>query len=67
MCGRFVRASPEDVIRRAFGVTSAAPVDFRPRYNIAPGESVATIVADGETARPGEHSDGPRDERLGTR
>jgi putative SOS response-associated peptidase YedK len=49
MCGRFSRSSPVDVILADFGVTSSAAVDFRPRYNVCPGEDVAAIVrrADG--------------------
>jgi putative SOS response-associated peptidase YedK len=53
MCGRFVRTSPEEVICETFGVKSAAAVDLRPRYNIAPGESVAAIVRDREGKRLG--------------
>jgi putative SOS response-associated peptidase YedK len=53
MCGRFVRTSPGDVVRRAFGVTSMADVDLRPRYNVCPGEPVATIVQHGADRRLG--------------
>ena len=54
MCGRFVRTSPEEVIREAFRVTSTAAVELRPRYSIPPGENVAAVVADADGRRLGE-------------
>src|SRR5262249_37136367 len=44
MCGRFSRTSPAEVIVERFGVTTRAPVDLRPRYNVCPGEDVAAVV-----------------------
>ena len=47
MCGRFVRTSSRDVIAERFGVTRFVNVDLRPRYNIAPSQSVEAIIRDG--------------------
>jgi len=53
MCGRFVRTSPAEVIAEEFGVTSSAPVDLQPRYNVCPGEVVAAVVQHGDERRLG--------------
>ncbi|MEE4186160.1 MAG: SOS response-associated peptidase [Gammaproteobacteria bacterium] len=43
MCGRFAFFSPAEAIREAFG--QAAPDALKPRYNIAPTQSVQALVA----------------------
>lgn len=50
MCGRFAFHSPRDAISRLFGVEF--PSEFRPRFNIAPTQSVAAIRC-GEEAKGG--------------
>ena len=41
MCGRFAFYSPREAITRLFGVEF--PLDFAPRYNIAPTQHVAAL------------------------
>jgi putative SOS response-associated peptidase YedK len=53
MCGRISRTSPREAIAAEFGVTRLAAFDFRPRYNVTPGESVATIIRAGDEKRLG--------------
>ena len=71
MCGRFSFAAPLDELLDAFGV--AAPEwDERPRYNIAPGQDILTIVQDGagrrlERARWGLVPSWARDPGVGYR
>ncbi len=45
MCGRFTLVSPFAVVTERFG--AAAPAGLRPRYNIAPGQDILCVVADG--------------------
>ncbi len=42
MCGRFSQSQPADVIAQAFQVAEVPPLT--PRYNIAPTQSVATVL-----------------------
>ena len=53
MCGRFVRTSPREVLVEEFGVTRFVNVDLRPRYNIAPSQTVEAIVRAGAETRLG--------------
>ncbi len=41
MCGRYAFYSPQEAVRRLFGVTSAAPLE--PRYNICPTQFVPVV------------------------
>ncbi|MER3406110.1 MAG: SOS response-associated peptidase, partial [Chloroflexota bacterium] len=43
MCGRFTNRLSERTIREHFQVHQL-PLDFRPRYNIAPGQQVLAIL-----------------------
>ena len=49
MCGRFTLTAPSDAVRDAFGLAAAPALE--PRFNIAPGQDVATLVVDGEGCR----------------
>ncbi|HEX7409135.1 MAG TPA: SOS response-associated peptidase [Candidatus Binatia bacterium] len=51
MCGRFSRTSGREVLAEEFGVVRFADVDFRPRYNIAPSQTVEAILRDGVEKR----------------
>ncbi len=42
MCGRFVLVADPNIVQQAFDLSS--PVDFAPRYNIAPTQSVPVIT-----------------------
>jgi putative SOS response-associated peptidase YedK len=42
VCGRFTLTAPPDALRRAFGL--AAVPELAPRYNVAPGQDVATVA-----------------------
>ena len=53
MCGRFSRTSPAELIVEEFCVTSPADVDFRPRYNVCPGETVVAIAQHADDRRLG--------------
>ena len=46
MCGRFFLVSPAQQVAEALGVTISEPAlsSYRPRYNIAPTQSVITLV-----------------------
>lgn len=44
MCGRFSLFTPPDDLGERFDV--AVPEDYRRRYNVAPGQSIATIATD---------------------
>lgn len=52
MCGRFVRSSSGVEIFREFGLSGPAP-QTAPRYNVAPSQSIDTIVRDQEQLRLG--------------
>lgn len=43
MCGRFTLTSPADAVAAAFDLIEVA--DLTPRYNIAPTQSVAAVIA----------------------
>jgi putative SOS response-associated peptidase YedK len=45
MCGRITRTSPREAIANEFGVTRFAEVGWHPRYNVAPSQSVETIIS----------------------
>lgn len=45
MCGRFVIASPPDVLRQLFGYSEQP--NFPPRYNIAPTQPVPVVIVEG--------------------
>jgi len=54
MCGRFTLTADPDTLRQVFalGKTSAAALaELFPRYNIAPSQPVAVVVADSEGGR----------------
>jgi putative SOS response-associated peptidase YedK len=51
MCGRFSRTSGREVLAEEFGVVRFADVDLRPRYNIAPSQTVEAILRDGVEKR----------------
>ncbi len=51
MCGRFIRTSSRDALAIEFGITDFVNVDFTPRYNVAPSQSVEAIIADGDALR----------------
>ncbi len=44
MCGRFVQKIERRAVQDQFGVTGDVPVDWRPRYNLAPGQPAALVV-----------------------
>jgi putative SOS response-associated peptidase YedK len=46
MCGRLTITSPASVIAEVFGVDP--PLDFPPRYNVAPGDVVPIVRLDRE-------------------
>ncbi|MDL4841821.1 SOS response-associated peptidase [Aquibacillus rhizosphaerae] len=52
MCGRFAMSVSELEILQEFGIEGEIP-DFQPRFNIAPGQKVLTIIHDGNTKRIG--------------
>ncbi len=45
MCGRFLLATPAEVIAEAFGLAETVHVD--PRYNIAPTQEAAVVRSGG--------------------
>lgn len=49
MCGRFTLTAPPAAVQRVFGLESTP--ELEPRFNIAPGQDVATVAA-GPDARP---------------
>ena len=49
MCGRFTLTAPPDAVRRCFGLDSTP--ELEPRFNVAPGQDVATVSADREGRR----------------
>jgi putative SOS response-associated peptidase YedK len=51
MCGRFQQSSPLDKLQDRFGFT-AAPLNYRPRWNLAPGQE-ALVVRAGAGGREG--------------
>jgi putative SOS response-associated peptidase YedK len=46
MCGRFSRSNGREVVVEEFGVVDFGELDFRPRYNIAPSQTVEVIIRD---------------------
>jgi putative SOS response-associated peptidase YedK len=53
MCGRFARTSSREVVAQELGVARFVNVDLRPRYNIAPSQTVEAIIRDGAEKRLG--------------
>src|SRR5262245_43952999 len=53
MCGRMVRNSPREVIARELDVDPPPDLDFRPRWNLCPGEDVLAVVEGREGRRIG--------------
>ncbi len=49
MCGRFTLTATPDAVRRAFGLDETP--DLEPRFNVAPGQDVATVAEDREGRR----------------
>jgi putative SOS response-associated peptidase YedK len=49
VCGRFTLTAPPEAVRRAFGLDAAPSLE--PRFNVAPGQDVATIEQDAEGRR----------------
>lgn len=49
MCGRFTLATPREDLAEELGIF--VPDDYRPRYNIAPGQPVLIVLADDGGAR----------------
>jgi putative SOS response-associated peptidase YedK len=45
MCGRFVQKSPANQMQNFFDIKGPVP-NFGPRYNLAPTQEAATVVAD---------------------
>jgi len=43
MCGRYTLRTPLNVLLTQFGAELQMPLDFRPRYNIAPTQSVLAV------------------------
>ncbi len=50
MCGRYTLTTPVEKLAEEFGISEPAP-DLPPRYNVAPTQSVATVVEVGEGRR----------------
>ena len=50
MCGRFTLHTPESRLRDVFHLDQSAPLGLKPRYNIAPSQSVP-IVRDTDAGR----------------
>jgi putative SOS response-associated peptidase YedK len=46
MCGRFSRASGREALADEFRGVQLGDIEFRPRYNIAPSQTVEAIVRD---------------------
>lgn len=44
MCGRFSLEKPIDAIQLRFGLDPGEPLEHVPRYNVAPGQHILTIV-----------------------
>ncbi len=51
--GRFTRTNPHPVLAEEFGVAHFVNVDLSPRYNVAPSQTVETILWDGAERRMG--------------
>jgi putative SOS response-associated peptidase YedK len=49
VCGRFTLTTPPDLVRQVFGL-DATP-ELEPRFNIAPGQGVASVTQDSEAGR----------------
>lgn len=50
MCGRYTLTAPVEVLMEEFGITGRLP-EITPRYNVAPGQSVAAVVEGGDGGR----------------
>ncbi|KGX90329.1 SOS response-associated peptidase [Pontibacillus marinus] len=52
MCGRYTLLADEVEILKEYGIDHKLE-EFAPRYNIAPGQNVLTVISDGENNRAG--------------
>lgn len=52
MCGRFTVTADGETIVAEFGLP-AVPFDYRPRFNVAPGQNVLAVVGEGPKTRAG--------------
>jgi len=52
MCGRYTLLADEVEILKEYGIGHKLD-EFAPRYNIAPGQNVLTVISDGEHNRAG--------------
>jgi putative SOS response-associated peptidase YedK len=69
MCGRFTLVTDPEKLMKRFGLDEIT-FDLKPRYNIAPGQHVPAIIADGGKRRIGQLRWGlvpswARDEKIG--
>ncbi|MEA3479287.1 MAG: SOS response-associated peptidase [Bacteroidota bacterium] len=46
MCGRYVLVQKIEVIEKRFNVTTPATLDFKPSYNISPGQYAPVVTSD---------------------
>lgn len=57
MCGRYALTIDTDtlieILQSRYGIAGDLPFDYQPRYNIAPGQQVISIINDGEKNRVG--------------
>lgn len=53
MCGRYTLTAEIDQVKTRFRITTVT-VDYQPRYNIAPGQMVATVIEDAGERRLGQ-------------
>lgn len=51
MCGRFTLTPDAERLFEEFGI--GVPEDYRPRWNVAPGQPILAIAGDGERLRSG--------------
>jgi putative SOS response-associated peptidase YedK len=51
MCGRFSRASGREALADEFPGVQLGEMEFRPRYNVAPSQTVEAIICDAPTLR----------------
>jgi putative SOS response-associated peptidase YedK len=68
MCGRFTLTTSKDELEERY--QAIVQFDYRPRYNIAPGQLIAAVISDGEKKRIGQLKWGlipfwAKDEKIG--